>query len=175
MFKIKIITSTPSTRSARGKQGSVTEVVDPIAPQVEEEESEAADLPTGHGGCVKGQRLSFASRASATSEMTNAKSDCSLIGKSESGQREDEETSRKFGSVFSLSEKEVLIDRESQFQGFYSDSRLPWISLPLFTRLGAILRIHKLLLLPLIAAPPQDRSELPNNALRGVRLAEMHR
>ncbi|RSH83015.1 Sterol 3-beta-glucosyltransferase [Saitozyma podzolica] len=42
--------------------------------------------------------------------MTNAKSDCSLIGKSESGQREDEETSRKFGSVFSLSEKEVLID-----------------------------------------------------------------
>ena len=45
--------------------------------------------------------------------MANYRSDFSMMEQSESGNREDAETAKKFRNVFSLSEKEELIDRES--------------------------------------------------------------
>jgi sterol 3beta-glucosyltransferase len=156
------IASTPSTRSVRGKQEVVTEVVEPIAPQGEEEESEDEDLSIGHERGFKGPRLSFASTASATSEMTKTKSDYSLMEKSETGHREDEETVKKFRSVFSLNEKEELIDRELSTRPPQADDRLPGLSVSSVACVGAVLRFHKLLLLPLISATLQDQGEPPH-------------
>jgi hypothetical protein len=140
----------------------VTEVVEPIAPQGEEEESEDEDLSIGHERGFKGPRLSFASTASATSEMTKTKSDYSLMEKSETGHREDEETVKKFRSVFSLNEKEELIDRELSTRPPQADDRLPGLSVSSVACVGAVLRFHKLLLLPLISATLQDQGEPPH-------------
>jgi sterol 3beta-glucosyltransferase len=105
--------TTLSKQGGRGKQPSVTEVVEPARPSTDEEASDEEDAQTAHGG-LRGPRMSFSSTCSATSEMVKTRSDFSLLEKSESGNREDEETASKFRSVFALSDKEELIDRESR-------------------------------------------------------------
>jgi hypothetical protein len=79
----------------------VTEVVEPTVPEDTDSEDEREDRR-------RGPQLSFASESSLGVNDPGY----SMMERSESHTREDDETARKFRSVFSLSEKEELIDRE---------------------------------------------------------------
>lgn len=91
------ITDTPTrTRTGRTKHESVTEVVEPALGSAREDhdsdDSEYDENERDHHG--------------------RSRNDYSMMEQSESGNREDLETARKFRSVFSLGDKEELIDRK---------------------------------------------------------------
>ena len=98
----------PRTRAGRTKQPTVTEVVESAIAG----DDEVADDESSRRGSATSRtaRFSFTSDASSG---TVGRSEYDIMERSESGKREDEETARKFRTVFSLSEKEELIDRKS--------------------------------------------------------------
>ena len=100
----KLSTSPGTTRTGRGKRESVTEVVEPLVDDSDSGDSSGEeDTPGG------GPRMSFGSESSMG---LGRNSQYSLMERSESNQMEEDETARKFRSVFSLPEKEELVDRE---------------------------------------------------------------
>lgn len=96
----------PSTRT-RGRQESVTEVVEPTVPGHGSEDEDHESGMTRQSS--RAARFSF---QSSSSILTGHDQEYSMMDQSESGRREYEETAKKFRSVFSLSEKEELIDRK---------------------------------------------------------------
>ena len=86
----------PGWNSSRDRNGRrVTEVVESVFPGSEDESDR--EFP--------------ARKKTAASMSFSSRSDFSVMEQSEGGREEDEEVARKFRSVFSLSEKEELIDR----------------------------------------------------------------
>lgn len=81
--------TSPTTRTGRPKGESVTEVVEPLVVGSDESDDEA----------------------DSDSDDGNNQSSYSLMERSESNKRDDDETARKFRNVFSLTEKEELLDR----------------------------------------------------------------
>lgn len=158
------LTDTASTASTSRKGGlkrsSVTEVTVPAVPNGADSESEEEYRPrrkTRTGSSRKPRVVSFASQSSSGSQMAHNRSDYSMMEQSESGHQEDLETAKKFRNVFSLSEKEELIDRESRSGSCQADRRrLPGIPVPRIARVRTILRLDKLLLLSVITAAVQD-------------------
>ncbi|WVQ85442.1 hypothetical protein IAT38_007607 [Cryptococcus sp. DSM 104549] len=95
---------------ARGAPGSVGVSRHPSASSPE---SGLGSTPSGSphlGDRSRAARLSWTSDASSGSQMIKSKSDFSMLDSSESGQREDVETARKFRAFFALNEKEQLLD-----------------------------------------------------------------
>jgi len=104
---VKSVESHPSGR----KRSSVTEVIEPVVLGGKHESSDDEDIPyRRRRRSSRGPRVSFASQSSSDGHQQD-RSDYSMMEESESGNREDEETAQKFRNVFSLSEKEELIDR----------------------------------------------------------------
>ncbi|KAK8865790.1 hypothetical protein IAR55_000937 [Kwoniella newhampshirensis] len=107
--------NTPSyaaTRHGRRKQHSVTEIVESLVPHSEDDDSDDEMTRRRSGSVEAGRiaRMSFASEASSDGHLAKSRSDFSMLEASDSGNREDMETAHKFRQVFSLSEKEELID-----------------------------------------------------------------
>ncbi|WRT64019.1 uncharacterized protein IL334_000946 [Kwoniella shivajii] len=100
------IESSDTTQSTPRKRGSVTEVVEP-AVSYDSDTSDDELSGTSNGGAA---RMSFASDISGDSQMLHSRSDYSMLEASETGRKEDDETARKFRSVFALSDKEELIE-----------------------------------------------------------------
>lgn len=100
----QLASTSPTTRNGRRKRESVTEVVEPVV----NDESDSEDERDRQA-----RRDSFASGSDL--DVGNHRSQYSLMERSESNAREDDETAKKFRSVFSLSDKEELLDRESPF------------------------------------------------------------
>jgi len=133
------------TRTGRGKRESVTEVVEPLVDDSDSGDS-SGDEETPSGG----PRMSFGSESSVA---LGRNSQYSLMERSESNQLEEDETARKFRAVFSLPEKEELIDREPLFcLQDKSNGRFPGMLVSGPSRLGPILCVDQLLLLPILAA-----------------------
>ncbi len=126
------LTDTP-TKSAktsrdRNKRTSVTEIIVPAVPNGTDDESSGEERT--HRPRQKSNRRprdSFASEASSGSQMPHNHSEYSMLEESESGNREDAETAKKFRNVFSLSEKEELLERAC------FDSYFPILELTEFT------------------------------------------
>lgn len=151
--------TTATDRHGVSKRGSVTEVVEPGHPDSSDGESSDDDDETfasrrrGKAGTA---RMSFGSGDDA-----NDRSEYSMMEQSEGGQREEDEMARKFRNVFSLSDKEELIERKSRSRGFDNDAhrRLPGIPLPCLACIRAVLCLDQLLLFPLVSASIQDQGE----------------
>ena len=102
------LTDTPTrTRTAPAKRASVQEVVERVASSTDDESDD--DNRRGTSRRRSDQRSSFKSDVSSGSQMGH---NYSMMEQSESGNREEAEIADKFRSVFSLTEKEELIDRE---------------------------------------------------------------
>ena len=92
----------------RDRKESVTEVVEPTVT------GQDSDDDDEHGVTRESSRAARFSFQSASSMFSGHDiQEYSMMDQSESGRREYDETAKKFRSVFSLSEKEELIDRES--------------------------------------------------------------
>lgn len=113
----------PTTRTGRTRGESVTEVVEPTVPDSETFDSDDSnashDEEYGNASSRSRRRAARALKEGPRMEIGSAaglessRSEYDMMERSESGVRDDDETARKFRSVFSLSEKEELIDRES--------------------------------------------------------------
>ena len=97
-----------SRASSQRRHESVTEIVEAFSP-VEDEADDELSLQPGNT-----PKLSWQSDKSGSDNGTafNSKSEYSIMERSDSGTKEDEEVAKKFRSVFSLPEKEELIERE---------------------------------------------------------------
>ena len=131
------------------KRPSVTEVIEPTVPSGSDDELNYRRS----GGSNRAARDSFTSQSSSDGQSHN-RSEYSMIEQSESGNREDAETAKTFRDVFSLTEKEELIDRatpQCEDESAYAN-RLPWVLVPRLASFWPILCIDKLLLFPIVTA-----------------------
>ena len=134
---------------------SVTEVIEPKVASGAHDGSDDDDEVhfDRNGGSDRAARDSFASQSSSDGQSQN-RSGYSMVEQSESGNREDAETAKTFRDVFSLTEKEELIDRAifpSQDERAYA-RRFPRVFVSRLARFWPILCIDKLLLFPIITA-----------------------
>ena len=109
---------TPTKRRTdrRNTRESVTEVVEPTIAHdhdmsEDEEESGGGSGGSGQDMGTRGARMSWTSEGSIISGSGQIRSEYSVMERSESANRESVEMANKFRAVFSLSEKEELIDR----------------------------------------------------------------
>jgi hypothetical protein len=94
-----------------------------------------------------------------------------MMEQTEEDEEEYAKTAKKFRSVFSLNEKEELIDRKSWLHSSWVDAhcRLPWILVSSFACLWTILHLAQLLLFPIIPTALQDQGQY-SRTIRGMSL-----
>lgn len=113
LHPVKSNSSRRSSRPGPGEAEHVTEVVEPVIPNSDSDYSSDDDAGPQHPHSRRGARKSrgsFNSDMSARSGLE--RSDYAMVDGSEEGRHEEGETARKFRSVFSLPDREELIDRE---------------------------------------------------------------
>ena len=99
-------------RSGGSKRASVTEIVESAVPGNASDESDDDYQTRRQRKRSDGDaRVSFASQSTSGSQLTHTPSEYSMMEESESGNREEAEIAKKFRNVFSLGEKEQLIER----------------------------------------------------------------
>lgn len=168
--QLKISPRSSRAKGRRGTKESVTEVVEPTV-----NDGHSSDSDNGAGDMSRqSSRAARFSFHSSTSMPSSQDQEFSMMDQSESGKREYEETAKKFRSVFSLSEKEELIDRESSRTTMIDTPRLifrfPGIFVPGAACIWPLLCVDKLLLLQVVPVAVQDQSELCKSTPRPVNL-----
>lgn len=155
-----------TSRPGPGEPERVTEVVEPVVADSDDDEA-SSDDDRYHGRHRR--RASRKERESFNSDMSDGsgleRSNYAVVDGSKEGNHEEGEIVRKFRSVFSLSEKEELIDRKFAFllarlQGAELTVRLPRLLVPGTSCIWPILRFDQLLLFPLLPATVQDQGQL---------------
>jgi sterol 3beta-glucosyltransferase len=139
------------TSGRKGTRESVTEVVEPTVNDGTATDSEDDDATRKS---ARAARMSFTS---------SGEQGYSMMEQTEEDDEEYAKTAKKFRSVFSLSEKEELIDRTSlpvTLVEAQAHNRLPGILVSSLACFWSILRFPKLLLFPIFPTTLQDQGKI---------------